>query len=341
MEPAKSQGQMPSLERIFNLLNAYQQSAALKAAIEFDLFSAIGEGQDTAPALDSRCRASERGMRILCDYLTVSGLLEKEGGRYRLAPEAAVFLDRRSPAYIGGAVGFLHSPHLSDGFKDVAGAVRKGGTAASAEGTIAPEHPVWVDFARSMAPLMTPSAGMLADLVGAERMGECKVLDVAAGHGVFGITIARRNPRAQIYAVDWPNVLQVATENAQQAGVADRHHRIPGSAFEVDFGKDYDLVLFTNFFHHFDRPTCEGLMRKAHAALKDGGRAVTAEFVPNEDRISPPTSAAFALVMLCSTPAGDAYTFSEYDAMFRAAGFSRSELHAPPASPGQFIVSDK
>jgi 2-polyprenyl-3-methyl-5-hydroxy-6-metoxy-1,4-benzoquinol methylase len=190
-----------------------------------------------------------------------------------------------------------------------------------------------------MVAMMIPQAENIARIVGATGMGACKVLDIAAGHGIFGVTIARHNPQAEIYALDWQNVLPFAAENAERAGVSERHHLLPGSAFEVDFGRDYDLVLVTNFFHHFDPQTCESLMRKCHAALKEGGRAVTLEFVPDESRVSPPAAAAFALTMLGSTPAGDAYTFGEYDRMFRAAGFARSESH--PSPPGTIIVTYK
>jgi SAM-dependent methyltransferase len=132
----------------------------------------------------------------------------------------------------------------------------------------------------------------------------------------------------------------VAKENAQQAGVAGRYETIAGSAFEADFGGGYDLVLLTNFLHHFDPPTCESLLRKVHAALKPGGRAVTLEFVPNEDRVSPPIPASFSMMMLGSTPAGDAYTFPELDSMFRRAGFSGSRAHSMPG-PETVIVSRK
>jgi len=330
----------PTPERIFQTLSAYQQSAALKAAIELDLFTALGEGHADAAALAERSGASERGVRILCDYLTVMQLLGKEGGRYRLTPEAALFLDRRSPAYLGGVTGFLCGPHLTEAFQEhLTESVRRGGTAIPGLGTVAPEHPAWEDFARGMGALMRMPAEAIAGLVGAAEAGPLKVLDIAAGHGVFGITLARRNPRAEVYAVDWANVLAFARSNAEAAGVAERFHEIPGDAFEVDFGGGYDLVLLTNFFHHFDPPACERLMRKVHAALKDGGRAVTLEFVPDEGRVSPPTEAAFALVMLGTTPSGDAYTFGEYERMFRAAGFARSESFAVP--PQHVIISHK
>src|SRR5207249_1398662 len=111
------------------------------------------------------CSASERGIRILCDYLVVHGFLTKEGNRYANTPDSAVFLDRKSPAYMGSSIAFLLSQMLTDGFKNLAAAVRKGGTVMSEHGTLAPEHPVWVEFARSMAPITTIPAAAIARLV--------------------------------------------------------------------------------------------------------------------------------------------------------------------------------
>jgi SAM-dependent methyltransferase len=328
----------PSPELIFDTLNAYQKTAALRGAIELDLFTAIGEGAVTAADLALKLKVSERGARILCDYLVVNGLLTKQGNRYGLTPDSAAFLDRRSPACMASVTTFLNSPMLMDGFRDVAASVRKGGAVFSAEGTMAPEHPVWVEFAHAMVPMTVMASEFIADLVGAGSGAKCRVLDIAAGHGMYGIAIARRNPDAAIVGQDWQNVLEVAKENAKKAGVADRYETLTGSAFEADFGSGYDLVLLTNFLHHFDPPTCETLLRKVHAALKPGGKAVTLEFVPNEDRVTPPVAAAFSLMMLGSTASGDAYTFAELDGMFRNAGFASSKAHAMPG-PETVIVS--
>jgi ubiquinone/menaquinone biosynthesis C-methylase UbiE len=331
----------PSPILFFDTVNAYQRTAAIKAAIELEVFAAIVEGNQTAQAVARRCGASERGIRILCDYLSIIGFLTKEDDRYTLTTDSAAFLDKHSPAYMGGAIKFLLSPMLAGGFDNLTEAVRGGGTALPEEGTIAPEHPVWVDFARAMAPMMMMPAQLMARQIEMETGRKIKVLDLAAGHGMYGITVAQQNTDAEIVAVDWPNVLEVAKENAQKAGVGDRYSTIPGSAFDVDFGQNYDLVLLTNFLHHFDAQTCEKLLKKVYQTLVEGGRAVTVEFVPNEDRISPPPSAMFSLVMLGSTPKGDAYTFREFEEMFRHAGFSRSELHQLPPTPQQLIISYK
>jgi ubiquinone/menaquinone biosynthesis C-methylase UbiE len=191
-----------------------------------------------------------------------------------------------------------------------------------------------------MAPLQKLAAEGLAETVNANAGKKWKVLDIAAGHGIYGVTIAKHNPNAEIFAVDWPRVLDVAKENAQAAGVSARYHTLPGNAFEVEFGKDYDLVLLTGFLHHFDSTAIETLLRKIHPALKPDGSVISVEFVPNEDRVTPPAPAAFSMIMLGSTRAGDAYPFSEYDRMFRAAGFSSSELRRTPG-PQSFIISKK
>jgi ubiquinone/menaquinone biosynthesis C-methylase UbiE len=198
-----------------------------------------------------------------------------------------------------------------------------------------------VEFARKMAPLMQLPARLLADLVGGDARQSLRILDVAAGHGLFGITIAERYPQAHITALDWANVLAVAEENARRANVTSRYALLPGSAFEVEWGGAYDLVLLTNFLHHFDTAGCVRLAAKALAALAPGGRALTLEFIPEPDRITPPSTAGFALVMLASTAHGDAYTFAEYQQIFARAGFQRSEFHALPPTNQQAVVSYK
>ena len=331
----------PTPQLFFQTANAYQRSHALKAAIELDLFTAIAEGKDTAQVLAQRCGAAERGVRILADYLTIHGFLVKEANRYTLTPYSAVFLDRNSPAYMGSLLGFLHAPKFTEAFQNLTEAVRKGGTVAGESGTVAPEHPLWVEFAKSMIPMMAKPAEEIALLVSRSQLGVTKVLDIAAGHGLFGIEIAKRCSNAQIVALDWPNVLAVAQDFARKAGIQDRYHTIPGDAFQQELGDGYDLVLLTNFLHHFSAPTCETLLRKIHRCLVPGGRVITLEFVPNEDRVTPAPVAEFGLIMLATTPDGDAYTLKEYEQMFRAADFARTELLPMTGSIEQILVSYK
>jgi len=216
---------------------------------------------------------------------------------------------------------FLSNPQMNESYSHLAEVVRNGRTYLPGSGSVEPENPVWVEFAEKMAPMMGPMAAPLGAVVLEGRNGPMRVLDIAAGHGLFGIEIAKQNPEAQVTGLDWAPVLRVALENARRAGVQDRYDMLPGSAFEVDFGGPYDAVLLTNFLHHFNKPTCVDLLKKVRASLKPGGRAATLEFVPNEDRVSPSVPAAFSLIMLATTEAGDAYTLSELTAMYHDAGF--------------------
>ncbi len=330
---------MPSADLVFDTLFAYQKSAALKSAIELDVFTAIDEGARTAEAVAKRSGASERGARMLCDYLTILGLLKKSDGTYQLTPESAAFLSKRSPAYLGTTARFLLLPALRRNFDNLTEAVRRGGV-APAGSTVADENPIWVEFARAMAPMMMPAAHAIADLVTRSSTGAVRVLDIAAGHGMFGITLAQRNPGAEIVAVDWAPVLTVADENARANGVQDRYRTLPGDAFKVDFGTGYDVALVTNFLHHFDQATCTRFLQKVHAALKPRGRVAILEFVPNPDRVSPPIPASFSITMLAGTPSGDAYTFVELRQQLEDAGFGNVTAHALP-TPQTILLAQK
>jgi 2-polyprenyl-3-methyl-5-hydroxy-6-metoxy-1,4-benzoquinol methylase len=332
------QPRAPSPEIVFDTLQAYQRSVALRGAIDLDLFTAIAEGNHSLSAIAARIKASEKGTRVLCDYLTMIGFLVKQRSEYSLTPDSAAFLDRRSPAYLGTMANFLMSPHIAGLLENITDVIRQGGALPSEDGALAPEHPMWLEFARSMAPLMQMPAELIARMFAGSK--PIRVLDISAGHGLFGIAFAKQNPRALVTGVDWANVLEVAKENAAKAGVAGRYSTIPGSAFEVDLGSGYDIVLIPNFLHHFDPATNEKLLRKVHAALAPGGIVVAPDFIPNEDRISPARDAMFSVQML-GTPAGDAYTYSELEQMFRNAGFARSEMRELSPFPQRLVVSYK
>ncbi|HEY1807055.1 MAG TPA: class I SAM-dependent methyltransferase [Acidobacteriaceae bacterium] len=323
---------------VFDMLQAHQRTAALKAAIDLDLFTAVGNGPGDVASIARHCQASERGIRILCDFLTINSVLVKEDGRYRHSPVSALFLDPRSPASLASIAQFLANPEMRAVYDNLAEVVRHGRTSLPGEGTVEPENPVWVQFAETMAPMMAPMAGPLGAVVLEGHNGPMHVLDIAAGHGLFGIEIAKQNPQARVTGLDWAPVLRVAVDNARKAGVHERYNMLPGSAFDVDFGGPYDAVLLTNFLHHFDKPTCVGLLKKVRESLKPGGRVATLEFVPNEDRVSPPMPAGFAMTMLTSTTAGDAYTLSELSGMYADAGFSKTKAHAIPMSPHTVVT---
>ncbi|MDL2401501.1 class I SAM-dependent methyltransferase [Rhizobium mayense] len=320
---------------IVDAMFACRKTAAIKAAIELDLFTLIGDG-GTAKSLAVATNAAERGIRILCDFLVVNGFLTKTGHQYALTPSSRAFLDRHSPAYMGSAIEFLAAPEiLKQILDDPTSYVRNGGSIGLAN--MSPDNPVWVKFARGMGSFTGGSAVSLAAEMANLPVPPKKILDIAAGHGRFGIEMAKTFPSAEIVAVDWNSVLQLAKHNAWEFGVSERYKAIPGSAFDVDWGTDYDLILLPNFLHHFDMETCAGLLVKTRASLSRDGRVVAVEFVPNEDLVSPPFAAAFSWEMLANTPKGEAYTQKDLAEMARRAGFQDARVKPLPPSPASVI----
>ena len=188
--------------------------------------------------------------------------------------------------------------------------------------------------------MIHPARG-LAELLELDSRKPGRILDIAAGHGVYGIAVAQKNPGAHLVAVDWAPVLKVAEENAKAAGLGDRFSTITGSAFEVDLGENYDVVLVPNFLHHFDPPTCVSFLQKVQRALRPGGTVAIVEFVPNADRVTPPDAASFSLVMLATTAAGDAYTFAEFEEMLRQSGFREIREHPLPPSAATAVIATR
>ena len=325
----------PNPTLIWDTITAHQRSGALKAGVELGVFNALGDGPGTAAELAAKAGVAERGMRILCDYLTVHGLIAKADGRYAHTPSSAVFLDSRSPASLAPSLPFLMNDKIMQSGRLLTKTIRQNRTAL-AEPLAGDEVQEWVTFARTMQPMIGAAAEFIAGVI--VRGGTpAKVLDIAASHGLFGIAVGRQAPQCEIVAQDFPSVLEVTAEHARAAGVALT--LLPGSAFTVELGSGYDAVIVTNFFHHFPMEENIALMKRFHAALRPGGRMLTLDFVPNEDRLTPPVAASFSLMMLANTPAGDTFTMAEYGQMLDAAGFGAREIMDVPMSPQQLIVA--
>ena len=220
--PPVSAGARPQASpfRLFQAINGYHLTEGIRSAIELDFFTAIGAGHRTAAAIARQCQVAERGARILCDFLVVNGFLTKTGQEYSLTEDSAMFLDRKSPAYMGTCTRFLINDSNREHFSRLPDAVRYGGATDHSE--LDPDWPGWVDFARSMAPMMMMASQGLAQLVMGNSTGPMKVLDIAADHGLFAIAVLRAHAAAKVVAVAWKNSLGVPSENAGNIGAADR-----------------------------------------------------------------------------------------------------------------------
>jgi len=315
---------------VYDISLSYQKTAALNAAIKLDIFTTIGNRSLSAEQIADVTGASLRGVRILCDFLCVIGLLKKNTNLYNLSMEAKRFLDRSSPYCLADIIDFFAAPEIiSLIMNDPPSYVITGG--ASGLTNVSPDNSVWIRFARAMVPFVSVTAKRTAAFISNRSLHPRKVLDIAAGHGLFGIEVANVWGDASVMAIDWSNVLEVAKKNAELAGMAERYKTISGNAFEIDWGDNYDLILLANILHHFDQDGCVRLLCKAKGSLAVDGSVFVIDIMPNPDRVSPPEEAAFAFLMLATTPNGDAYTCAEYEAMAGAAGLTLADsMHLLP-----------
>jgi 2-polyprenyl-3-methyl-5-hydroxy-6-metoxy-1,4-benzoquinol methylase len=179
-------------------------------------------------------------------------------------------------------------------------------------------------------PLSYPAATTLSrHLTSAKR-----VLDLAAGSGVWGIAMAQGSKDVTVTAVDWPEVIPTTQKIAARFGVADRFSFVTGDLGEADFGAGHDVATLGHILHSEGRERSEALIRKTFQALAPGGTIAIAEFLVNPERTGPVGSLLFAVNMLVNTDTGDTYSFEEISTWLKAAGFQDARtLDAPGPSP--------
>jgi 2-polyprenyl-3-methyl-5-hydroxy-6-metoxy-1,4-benzoquinol methylase len=339
----KANSQTPVLpHRIFDVLQSFQRTEALKAAIELDVFTAIALDGSSADDIAVRCKSSVRGIRVLCDYLCLTGLIRKQSDSYWLTDEAARYLHRKSLHFMADdATQVYGGGVLAQAFRHLTQAVRTGGTALPQGGTLAPRHPYWVQFARALAPVGAAHAELLARTLDYSRSEPIRLLDIACGHGHYGIAIAKQNPRAEVFAQDWPTVLEVAVKTAREAGLSQRYHPIAGDVFNVSLGASYDLVLLTNFLPDFGPVECVRLLKEVRLVLNENGRAIAVQSIPEDDRLTPPNAPSLALSLLAQTPNGDVHTLRELIDIFGLAGFARTEVLELGTTNARLMIGHK
>lgn len=317
----------PDPSRVLDALSAYWRTAALEAAIDLDLFTELGCGTRTVAQLATACGADGAATRTLCDSLVSMGLLRARGARYASAPDAARFLDTRSPDALAGASRFFAAPAVTRAFAGLAETVRRGpgpGGAASRPG-------VWTSFARETFALRRQLARDIADHLRRRRLARGRILDIGAGASPLGIALLRRARTASLVVQDRGPVVTEARRRAAAAGLGDRVATLPGDAATVDWGGPFDLVLMVNVLDYFGRVDRNRLLRKARAALRPGGSLVVAAPLLDEGRQSPPDAVAYSLLLLALQSPGRPSTAREMRQQLRRAGFTSVTRCASPS----------
>lgn len=336
--------QAPALspEPLMQMMQGLQATAILQAGVQLGVFDQIAAGKRDAGSIAGAVDADERGVRILLDALTALQLLERKEG-YDLAPLAEAFLVSDRPAYLGGMLSIMAGEWAWTGYPRLAEAVRTGGTVLE-EAAEKPSHSFWETFARSSTGVATPASVLLAEILGpwAAARETLEVLDVAAGSGLYSLTLAGQQEHAGITLVDWPNVLEVTLRTAERLGLRDRTSSIEGSVFDVPLGGPYDLVIASHIFHHFSEERCLTLMRRLADALKPGGKLAINEFAAADGNVAEdPFPSLFSVIMLVWTQEGEAHPVSTYRRLLEQTGFGPPEVHEGRGMPSRFLIAER
>ena len=323
---------------LMRILGDFANSQILNAALEYDFFTLISKGFHSAEAIAREAGTDARATRIVLDSLPALSLIEKHDGKYSLTPTAELFLVQGKPSYCGD---FRHvALALWDGMAHLKESL-KTGKPLSRMDTDA-ELPVWEKLVLGIIVIAEPAAKALCDIlkIGKERKG-MRVLDIAGGSSIFGMTIVTRDPTAEVTQLDWPSVNAVAKKANQERGLAGKIRFIDGEHHTAKVeANHYDLVLASNFCR-FESPTGnQELFAKAYAALKPGGIFMVNDFVPNEERTEPTFALRFSVYTLTHTPEGECWTLSQYSDWLKKAGFSSIETHGdiPKTLPGTTLI---
>lgn len=335
-------------ERIMQFAWGYVPTFVLEAGIRLRVFDVLDAGAKTLAEVSTETGASVRGLAAIMNTLVGLALLAKDAsGRYSLTPESSLFLVSTKPSFQGGLL--RHgSQHLIPRWMHLNEIVRTGRPAGAVNQEDTGSE-FFQEFVNDIFPMSYPSAQALArHLFGSagtggdskegdrlrEGTGPVRVLDLAAGSGVWGIAVAQSSQRVRVTAVDWPGVIPVTRKTVGRFGLAERFSFIEGDLQVADFGKDYDVATLGHILHSEGVVRSRALLGKTFRALAPGGTIAIAEFLVNANRTGPVGSLFFAVNMLVNTENGDAYSYEEISAWLREAGFVDVRmLEAPGPSP--------
>jgi hypothetical protein len=333
--------------RIMQTATAFWPSKALRTAVELDLFSALGEDALTASELGKRLELHPRGTYDFFDALVALKFLEREGdgpdGRYKNTPETAVFLNKRSPAYIGGMPEMLNA-RLFGSWNHLGAALKTGQPQSEVqingksyfEELYADESKL-DEFLNAMSGLQAGNFHALAEKF--DFTPYRTVSDVGGALALFSRIVGAHHPHLTFTTFDLPPVAPLAQAEIDAAGMSQRISVVSGDFF-VDDLPQADVVIMGNILHDWNLAKKKRLIRKAYDALPDGGAFIVIENLIDDARRENAFGLLMSLNMLIELGDGFDYTGADFRQWCGEAGFKRFEI-IPLTGPTSAAVAYK
>jgi precorrin-6B methylase 2 len=327
-------------ERIYQFAFAYAPPLILEAAIRHHVFDVLDSGPKPLHEVHLATGASERGLAAIMDALVGFEFLSKDGqGLYALTAESAAFLVSTKPGFQGGLIRHTSEQLIPKWLKlnEVVGT----GKPAAAVNQEAAGGEFFQQFVNDIFPMSYPVAQALAAHLELDKVSqEPRVLDLAAGSGVWGIAQAQSCARVQVTAVDWPEVIPVTQATVGRFGLTERFSFVAGDLLQAEFGSGHHLATLGHILHSEGVERSKALLKKTFAALASQGTIAIAEFLVSSDRTGPLNGLIFAVNMLVNTDNGGTYSFEEIGEWLREAGFVNARLLATHG-PSPLILATK
>ncbi len=302
--------------RLQNMAQSYGASAALMAAVEIGLFTAVSQGagtyEEVAAALRIHPTNAERLMVMLC----ATGLLEKSGDRHVNAADVERFLVQGKPGYMGPWITFT-KPQWNE-WGRLSEHLRQ--TNLRVMGTIGD---FTVEDARRYHNA-TYSIGLGAGrrfVRQVDLKNRRRIMDIGGGSGAYCIAAANEHAALTAVVLDLPPVCEVAREFIAENGLSDRIEARPCDFTRDPFPSDCDVAIMASNLPMYSREVIAMVIRKAHDALLPGGEMHLIGETTNDDRTGPWGPAYWGLGQAVNDSLGLAHSEADVTGYFRAAGF--------------------
>jgi len=308
--------------RLQKMATAYWESAALMAAVELDVFTAIGRGQDTITTLAKAVGMSDRNAERLLTALSAMTLLERDGDRFANAPDVQRFLVKDSERYAEPWILFTKPRWAA--FGELSERLR-----SKTENRLGAYTEFTVEDARRYH-AATYSIGMGAARLfsrSVDLKGRKLMLDLGGGSGAYSIVATRTFPRLKAIVLDLPPVVEVAREYIAANEATERVSAIAGDFTTSDFPQGVDVVVMASNLPQYEPALIRLAVAKAFAALVPGGEMHLIGETLHDDRKGPLSAALWGLNEAVQASTGRAHTESEVKGYLLGAGFTDVAVH--------------
>ena len=342
-----SSGTAPDPGHIMQVGTGFMASKTVLSAVELELFTVLGGDALTSAELRDRLGLDARAVPDFPDALVALGLLDRDGegtdARYRNTPDTAVFLDKRSPAYIGGILEMANDRlypfwgDLTDGLRTgkPQNEVKHAGTSMFEELYSDPDR--LEQFMNAMAGISMGPFMALAENV--DFSSYQTLCDVGGATGQLSLIVAGRHPHLRCTSFDLPVVEPIAKRTIEAAGMSDRVQTAAGDFFAEPLPKA-DVITMGLILHDWNLERKMHLVKAAYDALPEGGALIAIENIIDDARRENAFGLLMSLNMLIEF--GDAFDFTgaDFDGWCKEVGFSDTEV-VPLAGPASAAIAHK